>query len=83
MGSSRLAIRRGEVMDPEPSEEEVEVEAGFVEVEVEPQPMPDSRKMEDLIGSGEFERRRSRRGDLREGMMYARLEDVAAGGGVE
>jgi hypothetical protein len=68
-GDSRLDMRRGEVMDPEPSDEEVEVEAGFVEAELEPQPMPDSRKMEDLIGSGELERRRSRKGDLRVAMM--------------
>ena len=36
------------------------------------QPMPDSRKMEDLIGSGEFESSRSRRGDLRDAAILER-----------
>jgi hypothetical protein len=55
-GESRLAIRRGDVMVPLLPEDE------------EFQPMPDSRKMDDLIGSGEFESSRSRRGDLRDAM---------------
>lgn len=55
-GESRLAILRGDV-----TELELEVE------DIEPgcedaQPIPDSRRIDDLIGSGEFERRRSRRG---------------------
>jgi hypothetical protein len=37
------------------------------------QPIPDSRKMEDLIGSGEFDRRRSRRGDFREAIVLTTM----------
>jgi hypothetical protein len=55
LGESLFAIRRGEVTESALPEE------GF-------QPMPDSRKMEDLRGSGEFESRRSRRGDFRDAM---------------
>jgi hypothetical protein len=44
-GESRFAILKGEVMDPELEEEGIEIAAG------EAQPMPDSRRMEDFIGS--------------------------------
>jgi hypothetical protein len=45
-------------MDPPLEEEEREP------LDCEFQPIPDSRKIEDLIGSGEFESSRSLRGDL-------------------
>ena len=61
-GESRFAIRRGDVMVPL-------LLADWTEFEDEEfQPMPDSRKMDDLIGSGEFESSRSRRGDFRDAM---------------
>ena len=61
-GESRFAIRRGDVMVPL-------LPADWAEFEDEEfQPMPDSRKMDDLIGSGEFESSRSRRGDFRDAM---------------
>lgn len=64
MGESRLAIRRGDVIVPL-----VLLPADWTEFEDEEfQPMPDSRKMDDLIGSGEFESSRSRRGDFRDAM---------------
>jgi len=37
------------------------------------QPIPDSRKIEDLIGSGEFESKRSRKGDLRDAILGAEM----------
>ena len=45
-------------MDPPLEEEERE------RLDCEFQPIPDSRKIEDLIGSGEFESSRSLKGDL-------------------
>jgi hypothetical protein len=43
-------------MDPALEEDGIEIAAG------EAQPIPDSRRIEDFIGSGERERRRSCRG---------------------
>lgn len=60
-GESLFAIRRGDVIELAFPEEE----AGFAEADVF-QPIPDSRKIEDLIGSGEFESSLSRKGDLRD-----------------
>jgi len=61
-GESRFAIRRGEVVDPVLPEDGREAE------DEEFQPMPDSRSIEDLIGTGEFESKRSLKGDLRVAM---------------
>jgi hypothetical protein len=64
-GNSRFAIRRGEV---------IELEEGAVELADDvAQPMPDPRRIEDLIGSGEFESKRSRRG---EGLWVAMVRTV-------
>lgn len=52
-------MRRGEVTDPVLPEEGTELVA-----EEAFQPIPDSRRIEDLIGSGEFESKRSLKGDL-------------------
>ena len=62
-GVSRFSIRRGDIS-----------ESALLVDDTEPvfcgcgfgfHPMPDSRRIDDLMGSGEFERRRSRKGDLR------------------
>jgi hypothetical protein len=60
LGESRFAIRRGEVMDSALLVDEMEPVLfwGF-------HPMPDSRRIDDFMGSGEFESRRSLKGDLR------------------
>ena len=66
-------IRRNDGRSKESNNaEELLCDPVVVEVAAEGQPMPDSRRMEDLMGSGELERRRSRRGDLREAMVCAR-----------
>ena len=55
-----MVILRGDVIDPELPELMLpRFEGG------EFQPMPDSRRIDDLIGSGELDKSRSRSGDLR------------------
>lgn len=64
LGESRFEIRSGDVIELVLPDEET----GFEAVDAF-QPIPDSRKIEDLIGSGELERSRSRKGDLRDAIM--------------
>jgi hypothetical protein len=54
-----LAILRGDVIEPELPELMLPKFRGG-----EFQPMPDSRRMDDLIRSGELDKSRSRNGDL-------------------
>jgi hypothetical protein len=65
LGESRFAIRSGDVIELALPDEET----GLFEAVDAFQPIPDSRKIEDLIGSGELERSRSRKGDLRDAIM--------------
>lgn len=74
-GESLFAILRGDVIEPAFPEEET----GFAEADVF-QPMPDSRKIEDLIGSGEFESSLSRKGDLRDAIGNSQRIDRTISG---
>jgi hypothetical protein len=58
-GESRFAILKGDVIEPElPELTLLSFDGG------EFHPMPDSRRIDDLIGSGELDKSRSRNGDL-------------------
>lgn len=75
LGESLFAILRGDVIELAFPEEET----GFAEADVF-QPMPDSRKIEDLIGSGEFESSLSRKGDLRDAIRKSQRMDRTISG---